>query len=304
MKRIRLGNCLEASQVALGCMRMAALTVEEAERVVNLVMEKGVDFFDHADIYGGGESERRFAQVLKRNPGMREKMLIQGKVGICKGYYDASYDHIIEAAEGCLERLDVDSMDVLLLHRPDALMEPEEVASAFAKLEKAGKVKVFGVSNMNAVQIELLNREMPGKIRINQLQFGPAFTGLVDEGINVNTGNDQAIVRAGGVLDYCRLHSITIQPWSPLQYGCFQGPFMLCEKYDQLNAVMHELALQYGVADETIAFAWILRHPAKMQPILGSMNPERIAAAAKAMEIRLTRPEWYKMYAAAGNPIP
>lgn len=295
---------LSASPVALGCMRMSGLDIAQAERVVMTAVENGIDFFDHADIYGGGKSEELFGEVIRRNPGLRDKIVVQDKCGICKGYYDMSEEHILEAVDGALKRLGLEQIDALLLHRPDALMEPEEVASAFAKLEKAGKVKVFGVSNMNAVQIELLNREMPGKIQINQLQFGPAFTGLVDEGINVNTGNDQAIVRTGGVLDYCRLNGITIQPWSPLQYGCFQGPFMLCEQYDQLNAVMHELALAYGVADETIAFAWILRHPAKMQPILGSMNSERIAAAAKAMEIRLTRPEWYRMYAAAGNPIP
>ena len=295
---------LSASPVALGCMRMSGLDIAQAERVVMTAVENGIDFFDHADIYGGGKSEELFGEVLRRNPGLRDKIVVQDKCGICKGYYDMSEEHILEAVDGALKRLGLEQIDALLLHRPDALMEPEEVASAFAKLEKAGKVKVFGVSNMNAVQIELLNREMPGKIQINQLQFGPAFTGLVDEGINVNTGNDQAIVRTGGVLDYCRLHGITIQPWSPLQHGCFEGPFMLCDKYEQLNAVMHELALAYGVADETIAFAWILRHPAKMQPILGSMNPERIAAAAKAMEIRLTRPEWYRMYAAAGNPIP
>ena len=295
---------LSASPIALGCMRMSGLDIAQAERVVMTAVENGIDFFDHADIYGGGKSEELFGEVLRRNPGLRDKIVVQDKCGICKGYYDMSEEHILEAVDGALKRLGLEQIDALLLHRPDALMEPEEVASAFTKLEKAGKVKVFGVSNMNAVQIELLNREMPGKIQINQLQFGPAFTGLVDEGINVNTGNDQAIVRTGGVLDYCRLHGITIQPWSPLQHGCFEGPFMLCEKYEQLNAVMHELALAYGVADETIAFAWILRHPAKMQPILGSMNPERIAAAAKAMEIRLTRPEWYRMYAAAGNPIP
>ena len=295
---------LSASPVALGCMRMSGLDIAQAERVVMTAVENGIDFFDHADIYGGGKSEELFGEVLRRNPGLRDRIVVQDKCGICKGYYDMSEEHILEAVDGALKRLGLEQIDTLLLHRPDALMEPEEVAAAFEKLEKAGKVKVFGVSNMNAVQIELLNREMPGKIQINQLQFGPAFTGLVDEGINVNTGNDQAIVRTGGVLDYCRLNGITIQPWSPLQYGCFQGPFMLCEQYDQLNAVMHELALAYGVADETIAFAWILRHPAKMQPILGSMNPERIAAAAKAMEIRLTRPEWYRMYAAAGNPIP
>ena len=295
---------LAASPIALGCMRLSGLDIVQAERVILTAVENGIDFFDHADIYGGGKSEELFGEVLRRNPGLREKMVIQDKCGICKGYYDMSEEHILEAVDGSLKRLGLEQIDALLLHRPDALMEPEEVASAFAKLEKAGKVRVFGVSNMNAAQMELLSREMPGKLLINQLQFGPAFTGLVDEGINVNTGYDQAIVRTGAVLDYCRLNGITIQAWSPLQYGCFEGPFMLCEKYDKLNALIHELALQYCVADEAIAFAWILRHPAKIQAILGSMNPDRIRAAAQAMSVTITRPEWYRMYAAAGNPIP
>ena len=295
---------LAASPIALGCMRLSGLDIVQAERVILTAVENGIDFFDHADIYGGGKSEELFGEVLRRNPGLREKMVIQDKCGICKGYYDMSEEHILEAVDGSLKRLGLEQIDALLLHRPDALMEPEEVASAFAKLEKAGKVRVFGVSNMNAAQMELLSREMPGKLLINQLQFGPAFTGLVDEGINVNTGYDQAIVRTGAVLDYCRLNGITIQAWSPLQYGCFEGPFMLCEKHEKLNALIHELALQYNVADEAIAFAWILRHPAKIQAILGSMNPDRIRAAAQAMSITITRPEWYRMYAAAGNPIP
>jgi predicted oxidoreductase len=242
--------------------------------------------------------------VLRRNPGLREKIVVQDKCGICKGYYDLSEKHILEAVDGSLSRLGLDSIDALLLHRPDALVEPEEVASAFEKLEKAGKVRFFGVSNMNPAQIELLEREMPGRIIIDQLQFGPAFTGMVDEGISANTQLDQAVVRTGAALDYCRLHNITIQAWSPLQYGMFMGPFMQCEDYAQLNACMHELALEKGVEDVTIAIAWILRHPAKMQAIIGSMNPERIAAAARAMDTQISRPEWYRMYAAAGNPIP
>jgi len=301
---INIGGVLSASPVALGCMRLSGLDVQAAERVILTALENGISFFDHADIYGGGQSETLFGEVLRRNPGLRDKIVIQDKCGICRGYYDMSEKHILEAVDGSLKRLGLDSIDALLLHRPDALMEPEEVASAFQKLEKAGKVRLFGVSNMNPAQMELLSREMPGKLVINQLQFGPAFTGLVDEGMSVNTGNDQAVVRTGAALDYCRLKGITIQAWSPLQYGCFEGPFMLCEKYEKLNQRLHELAQQYGVADETIAFAWILRHPARIQAILGSMNPERIRSCAKAMQITLARPEWYSIYAAAGNPIP
>ena len=301
---IQIGGVLAASSVALGCMRLSGLSIQDAERVILTAVENGVNFFDHADIYGGGKSEELFGEVLRRNPGLREKIVIQDKCGICPGYYDMSEKHILEAVEGSLKRLGLERIDALLLHRPDALMEPEEVASAFRKLEESGKVRVFGVSNMNPAQMELLSREMPGKLVINQLQFGPAFTGLVDEGMSVNTGNDQAVVRTGAALYYCRLHGITVQAWSPLKHGCFEGPFMLCEKYEKLNQRLHELALQYGVEDETIAFAWILRHPARIQAILGSMNPERIRSCAKAMQITLARPEWYSIYAAAGNPIP
>lgn len=304
MKRIRLGNCLEASQVALGCMRMAALTAEEAERVVKLVMDKGVDFFDHADIYGGGESERRFAQVLARNPGMREKMLIQGKVGICKGYYDASYEHIIEAAEGCLERLNVEYMDVLLLHRPDALMEPEEVAEAFERLHAQGKVRFFGVSNQNAGQMALLKKYMKQPLLIDQLQFGPAHTILVDEGMNVNIHSAHATQQGGGTLDYCRLNDITIQAWSPFQHGMFEGPFQTSEKYAEMNKAIRELAEAKGVSESAVAVAWILRHPAKIQALLGSMNETRLAQMCAGGDVELTRQEWYQIYRAAGNPIP
>ena len=213
-------------------------------------------------------------------------------------------EDILEAVDGSLKRFGLEQVDVLLIHRPDALMEPEEIASAFAKLEKAGKVKCFGVSNMNSVQMQLLDREMPGKLIINQLQFGVAHSGLVDEGIAVNTGLDQAIVRTDGILDYCRLNNVTIQAWSPMQYGMFKGPFMQCPDYAELNTYIEELAQQYGVSGEAIALAWILRHPAKIQAIIGTANIDRVRRSAEAMNITLTRPEWYKMYKLAGNVIP
>jgi predicted oxidoreductase len=304
MKRIKIGNKFEASGIALGVMRMAGLSVDEAEKVVLTAVENGIDFVDHADIYGGGKSEEVFAGVLKRNPGLREKLIIQDKVGICKGYYDASKEHIIEAAEGCLSRLGIDHIDTLLLHRPDALMEPEEVAEAFNALRQAGKVRYFGVSNENPGQIELLNRYMPGEIIINQLQFSLCHTIMVDEGMNVNIHSSHATVQDGGVLDYCRLKDITIQAWSPFQYGFFEGVFLGSEKYPKLNEVITEIAEKYSVTDSAIAIAWILRHPANIQAIIGSMNPERINAISAGGDINLTRQEWYRLYLAAGNPLP
>lgn len=304
MKRIKIGNRFEASAIALGAMRIAPLSVQEAEKVVLTAFEQGIDFVDHADIYGGGQSEERFGEVLKRNPGLREKLILQDKVGICKGHYDASREHILEAVNGSLKRLGVEHLDALLLHRPDALMEPEEVAEAFTRLQAAGKVRFFGVSNQNAAQIELLSRYMPGRILINQLQFSLCHTILVDEGVNVNIHSSHAQVLSGGVLDYCRLNDITIQPWSPFQYGFFGGVFLGSEKYPELNAAIDKLAEKYGVSNTTIALAWLLRHPARLQPIVGTMNLDRLRDCLRAPDIVLTRQEWYDLYLAAGNTLP
>ena len=304
MTKLALGGVLPASPIALGCMRMAALDESSADKVVHTALENGIDFFDHADIYGGGRSEELFGQVLKNNPGLREKIVLQSKCGICKGFYDASKEHILEAADGILKRLGVEYLDTLLLHRPDALMEPEEVAEAFETLHRTGKVRYFGVSNENAGQIELLQQAVPQKLIINQLQFSMAHTGLVDEGINVNVHSDHAVMRDGSVLNYCRLHGISVQAWSPFQYGMFEGVFLGSDKYPKLNEEIRKTAEAHGVTDSAIAVAWILRHPAKIQTIIGSMNPERIADIAKAADVKLSRQEWYGLYLAAGNPLP
>ncbi len=304
MKKIKIGNKFEASAVALGAMRMAGLSVEDAEKVVMAYAESGVDFVDHADIYGGGKSEEIFAEVLKRNPSLKDKFIVQDKVGIRKGFYDASYEHVVSAAEGCLKRLNLDSIDVLLLHRPDALMEPDELAEAFWRLKKDGKVRFFGVSNENAGQMALLDKYMPGEIIIDQMQFGLCHTPMVDEGINVNMHTDHALSKDAGTLNYCRLHDITIQAWSPFQYGFFEGPFIGNEKYKELNKVLSEIAEKYAVTETAIAGAWILRHPANMQMISGSMNVKRINEICAGADVVLTREEWYKLYLAAGNPLP
>ena len=304
MKQIKIGNKFYAGAIALGAMRMAGKSDSEADRIVKTCVDRGVNFFDHADIYGGGESEAVFGRVLGLNPGLREKLFIQGKVGICKGFYDASYKHIMEAAEGCLNRLGIECFDTLLLHRPDALMQPEEVAEAFSRLEEQGKAKYFGVSNENAVQLQLLDKFLPGKIIINQLQFSLCHTILVDEGVNVNIHSPHAQVLSGGVLDYCRLKDITVQAWSPFQYGMFEGAFIDNEKFAGLNDALNDVAQKYGVTKSAIAVAWILRHPANIQPIVGSMNPERLKDILAGGDIELTREEWYKLYLAAGNPLP
>lgn len=293
-----------ASSIALGCMRLSSLAPSEVGRIIEEALENGINFFDHADIYGGGQSESLFGEYLSARPELRSKILIQDKCGICSGYYDASAEHILSSVDASLKRLHTDYLDVLLLHRPDALMEPEEVASAFEALHRAGKVRFFGVSNMNAGQLALLDAAMPGRLVVNQLQLGIAHCNLIAEGINVNTDADQAVERTGQVLDYCRLKGIQVQAWSPLQFGMFSGPFLTSPLYQPLNARIQSLADQYAVQPEAIAIAWILRHPAHIQVICGSMNPARLRSLCRAEAVHLPRPEWYELYKLAGNPLP
>lgn len=304
MKRILVGGVLPASAISLGCMRMNSLPDQEAAALLRAAADNGIDFFDHADIYGGGESERVFARAAKAAGIPREGMRLQSKCGIRPGCYDFSKKHILSAVEGSLRRLDTDYLDVLLLHRPDTLMEPEEVAEAFDCLHAAGKVRYFGVSNQNPMQMELLSAALPHKLIANQLQFGPAHTGMIDAGLHVNMTDIPAAVRDGGVLEYCRLKGITIQPWSPFQYGFFEGVFLGSERYPELNRKLTEMAEQKGVSAGALAMAWILRHPARMQPIAGTTNAARLADICQGAQVELTREEWYALYLAAGNTLP
>lgn len=292
------------SRVAQGCMRIASMTDEALDRLILTDLEMGVNFFDHADIYGKDSAcEIRFGEFLRRHPGVREKMLIQTKCGIRPGRFDFSKEHILRSVEGSLSRLGVETLDYLLLHRPDTLMEPEEVAEAFAQLKQEGKVRHFGVSNQHPLQMELL-RQAGAEVVINQLQFSMTNTTMIDAGINVNMEDNFAVNRDGMVLEYCRLKGVTIQPWSPFQYGFFQGSFIGSEKFPELNAKLEEIAARYDITPTGLAIAWILRHPAKMQPIVGSVRPERMAEIAKAADITITREEWYALYLAAGKRLP
>jgi predicted oxidoreductase len=304
MKRIKLGGVLEASAIALGCMRIDALSPAEAERLVKTALENGVDFFDHADIYGGGRSEEVFAQAAGMCPSVREKMVLQTKCGIRDGMYDFSREHILRAVEGSLRRLKTDYVDVLLLHRPDTLVEPEELAGTFRMLRESGKVRHFGVSNQTPMMMELLAKYLDEPIIANQLQFGIMHTGMVDQGLNANMKNDPGVDRDGGVLEYCRLKDITIQPWSPFQFGFFEGVFIGNDRFPEVNCALDELAEKYGVTKNAAAIAWILRHPARMQPIVGTTNAGRLAEICRACEVELTREEWYAVYRAAGNRLP
>ena len=305
MKYINIPNSdLKASEISLGCMRIPKMTKLDIAKLIHTALDEGINYFDHADVYGGGKAEDKFSEAIDMNPRLREKMILQTICGIRKDCYDFSKEHILEAVDGSLKRLRTEYVDVLLLHRPDALVEPEEVAEAFTILENSGKVKYFGVSNQNPMQIELLSKFIKQKILFNQLQFSITNTGMIDAGINVNMEIDPSINRDGSILDYCRLKEITIQPWSPFQYGFFQGVFLDNEKFPDLNRKINALAAAKGVSNTAIAIAWILRHPARMQPIVGTTNPERLKDICKASDISLTRPEWYEIYLAAGNKLP
>ena len=303
MYKIELGKSgMQVPTVAVGCMRISNMNEKEASAFVNTAVENGAVFFDHADIYGGGKSESVFGKAVASMN--REDLIIQTKCGIRQGRFDFSYEHITQSVEGSLKRLGTDYIDVLLLHRPDALMEPEEVAKAFDELKASGKVRYFGVSNQNPYQMQLLQSCLDMPLCANQLQFSVMHAPMIQSGINVNMYNDSAVNRDGGVLDYCRLNKITIQPWSPMQYGFFEGCFIDNDKFPGLNAKLEEIGEKYGVSKTTVAFAWILRHPAKMQPVTGTTNLTRLVDCIKASEITLTREEWYEIYRAAGNVLP
>ncbi len=295
----------EVSQVALGCMRIGNMSDKEADFYLGNAVELGINYFDHADIYGRGKCEEVFGSALKRNPTLRDKIYIQTKCSIVPGsMYDFSKEHIISSVDGSLKRLGIEHIDVLLLHRPDLLMEPSEVAEAFDELEASGKVGAFGVSNHSPLQIELLQREVKQKLTINQMQLSITNANMIASGANVNLPCDDGVNYDGYLRDYCRLKGITIQPWSPLQYGFIEGSFVDNRKYKGLNKLMEELAEKYSTTPTGMAIAWILRLPDKMQPIVGSTNPGRIEAVAKAADITISREDWYRIYREAGYRLP
>ncbi len=305
MKTMKLGNSsLEVPMIGLGCMRISELDEQETSEYLMHCLELGINFFDHADIYDEGECERRFAEGIKSLKIPREDITIQSKCGIIPHrYYDLSYDYIISSVDGILKRLDTDYIDILVLHRPDALADPEEIAKAFDELEAKGKVKHFGVSNHKPTQIDLLKQYVKQDIIVNQMQFSIQSSSMISSGLEANMITEGSIDRNGGVLDYCRMKDISVQAWSP-----FQGPHGAFidknELYPDLNWALGEICAKYGVSKTTIAAAWILRHPAKIQIIAGTMNSYRIGEVAKAPEITLTRDEWYRLYQCAGHILP
>lgn len=306
MRTIELGKSnMQVPVIASGCMRMNGLDEKQAASFIEKALSLGVNFFEHADIYGKGECEKIFSKAIDMKPSVREKIILQSKCGIVPGkMYDLSKEYILKSVDEILKRLQTEYLDVLALHRPDALVEPEEVAEAFRILKESGKVRHFGVSNHKPLQMELLRKYLDEPLVTDQLQFSITNSSMVENGLEVNMTTKGAVDRDGSVLDYCRFHDITIQTWSPFQYGFFEGVFLNNEKFPELNQILEEIAIRYEVTPTTIATAWILRHPAHMQVIAGTMNEKRLEEICKASEITLSREEWYQIYLAAGHMIP
>jgi predicted oxidoreductase len=316
MKQMTLGKTqLEVSRIALGCMRLSE-DRQEAMATIHAALDQGITFFDHADIYGRGRREETFSAIWDEVPGLRDKVIVQSKCGIrypgdpdasAPKRYDFSYEHVVSSVEGCLRRLKTDYLDVLLLHRPDALVEPDEVARAFDVLHQSGKVRAFGVSNHTMLQIQLLQRYVTQPLVANQVQLSVVHTQLIDNGIVFNRDGLGIVSRSEGTLEFCRAQGITLQAWSPLAGGIVSGRATSDgdERIAQTAARVAQLAEEKRVKRETIVIAWLLRHPAGIQPIIGTTNPDRIAASCQADRIELSREEWYWLFEAGrGGALP
>lgn len=308
MNRINLPNGLEnVSRLILGCMRMPDLSIDKAAEMVKTSMDLGINFFDNATCYTDGVAEERFGEAWTKAGIARDRFILQTKCGLCfdRNEFDWRRETILSSVDDSLRRMKTDYLDILLLHRPDLLYEPEEVAAAFDALEKSGKVRHFGVSNVPPMMLEVLTHTVKQPLIINQLQLSLEQSQLIDAAFYMNNlTTERSIDRDNGLLDYCRLHNITIQAWSPLQYGMFGGCFIDDPKYPELNAALAELAEKYHVTKAAIALAWILRHPAQMQVIVGTMNPRHLEESAAATQVSLAHREWYQLYLAAGKFLP
>ena len=295
------------SALIQGCMRMPALSKEEAARVIRTAYDCGINFFDHATCDGAGEAEVRFAEAFPLTGLRREDIFIQSKCGICpeRQEFDWTKENILSSVDGILQRLGTDHLDTLLLHRPDLLFDPEEVAEAFDQLEKAGKVRWFGVSNLMPMQIQLLKKFVEQPLIIDQVQLSLEQSQLIDQPFYMNNKTtDMSLDRDGSALDFCRINDITVQAWSPLQIGMFGGTFIDNDDYPELNKALGEIAEREGVSKAAVAIAWILRHPAKMQAIIGSMSPEHIKDACASTRVQLSHHDWYALYLASGKFLP
>jgi predicted oxidoreductase len=313
---------INASQLVLGCMRMGGgwdqspITEEhyrEGREAVEAALQIGINMFDHADIYTAGKAERVFAQVLKERPGLREQIIIQSKCGIRFAddtnphRFDFSEGHILSSVDGILERLGIEYLDILLLHRPDPLVEPEEVASALRRLKESGKVRHFGVSNMSQGQIKLLQAYCDEPFVANQLEMSLLKHGFVDTAVSVNQETARDNVFPEGTMEFCRLENIQLQSWGPLAQGRYSGRALESESESVVNTakLVQQLANEKSTTAEAIVLAWLMTHPAGIQPVIGTINTERIRACKDANELRLSREEWYALYRSSrGSNLP
>ncbi|MEK6797178.1 MAG: aldo/keto reductase [Spirochaetota bacterium] len=319
MKMLSIPNTdLTVSRISYGCMKLASIQVSPSDLPKAAVdaclaaYEAGINFFDNADIYGRGRCEELFSGIWKHVP--REKIVLQTKCGIrpkdtptagLPGRYDFSFEHITRSVEESLTRLKTDHIDILLLHRPDALMSPEEVARAFDELHASGKVRYFGVSNHNVMQMELIRKYVKRPIVANQMQLSVMHHYLVSEGVLVNIALKPAGL-ATGILDYCRLNNISVQAWSPVARGVPLMPAADAPAHiKELSEYIRILASQKNTSPEAILLAWVMRHPAVVIPIIGTVNISHIKGSALADAVVLSREEWYHLLALArGESVP
>ena len=309
MKYLNITNGPQhVSAIIQGCMRMPALSRTDAAKVIRTASDCGINFFDHATCYGeNGAAETRFSEAFPLTGLKREDIYIQSKCGICpeRQEFDWTKENILASVDDSLRRLGIDYLDTLLLHRPDLLFDPAEVAEAFDALEQSGKVRFFGISNLMPMQIELLKKNVRQPLVINQVQLSLEQSQLIDQPLYMNNKTTgMSVNRDGSALDYCRLHDITVQAWSPLQIGMFGGTFIDNPDYPELNAALGAIAEREGVSGSAVAIAWILRHPADMQAIIGTMNPAHIRDICAACDVTLSHHDWYALYLASGKFLP
>ncbi|WP_040515653.1 aldo/keto reductase [Paraglaciecola polaris] len=310
------------SALAYGCMGLGGgwdakpvsrANIAQANDCVNTALESGINFFDHADIYTLGKAEQVFGEVLAQRPELRKRIYIQSKCGIRFSddqgpkRYDLSADWIRESVEGSLRRLNTDYLDVLMLHRPDPLMQAEEIARVFDELRSAGKVHYFGVSNMHHHQIAYLQQALDAPLVANQIEASLLKQDWIDEGVYAGNSDGQDINFNAGTLEYCRREHMQLQSWGSLAQGLYSGRAVSdkSEAVIRTSVLVAKLAAAYNVSPEAIVLAWLIRHPANIQPVIGSTDCGRIAGASQAGNITLSREHWYALYESAkGMELP
>lgn len=310
------------SRLVFGCMGLGggwnkdAITkahLKQTHECIDAAIAAGINFFDHADIYTFGKAEQVFGQALAERPELREHMYIQSKCGIRfeddKGpkRYDFSAKWIEESVEGSLKRLNTDYLDVLMLHRPDPLMEVEEIAQVFSCLQESGKVRNFAVSNMQQHQMNFLQHALDMPIVANQIEASLQKHQFVDEGVYAGNADGKDLNFTPGSVEYCRHFDIQIQSWGSLCQGLYTGGDLTNASQADINTsiLVNKLAALYDTTPEAIVLAWLLRHPALIQPIIGTTNVERIAASCGALNVTLSREHWYALYVSAkGHELP